>query len=450
MQWGVLILAVMIAGCSTGPRPWEQTWLREPAPGPQARDAAGKVVVDLPTVLRLAGTNSLEVAWVRERVHEAHARLSLAQERFLPYATPSVFYKRHEGETQGTEGNFVDVEKQQFFGGAGGTLSLAVGDAIFSTLAARQRLDGAHADLEARERSITLEAALAYYDLLRETLKVRVAEQSMDVAEQLAGEFDAAVQAGRGFKGDVLRARIRQSDSRLARERALDGARQASIRLASVLRLPLDVELVPAETEPARLDLVPADGGEGEWLARAFAARPELRSAEAEIAASGHEEDAATYGPLVPELSASAMGGTLGPVFSESDETLDYSVALGWRIGPGGLFDAGRRDLAASRRSSAEIQRERVRQRVADEVRSAYAALRSRREQVGIAEQEVKDAEEALGLNRERQQAGMGLALEYLEAEGSLARARQDLYVALTEHNQAQLRLLIQSGGALR
>ena len=298
-------------------------------------------------------------------------------------------------------------------------------------------------------RSVTLDASLAYYDLLRETLKVRVAEQSVEVAEQLAAEFDAAVQAGRGFKGDVLRARIRQSDSRISRERALDGARQASSRLASVLRLPLDIELVPAELDPAKLDLVPAEGVEAEWIARAFAARPELRAAEAEIAASGHEEDAATYGPLVPELSASAVGGSFGPVFSESDDILDYGVALGWRIGPGGLFDPGRKDLAASRRSSAEIQLERARQRVADEVRSAFAALRSRQLQVGIAEQEVKDAEEGLALNRERQGAGMGLPLEYLEAEVSLARARQDLYVALTEHNQAQLRLVIQAGGPL-
>ncbi len=451
MRWRVCLLGVVLAGCSTAPREWDRPWLPEPAP----YEAAGGPVVegthpiDLPTVMRLAGANSLDVAWVREKVHEAHARRSLAVERFFPTVGPSLSYKRHTGETQGTEGNFVDVTKQQTFAGGAGTLSWQAGEAVYATLAASRRLEGARAGLAGAERAAVLDAAIAYYDLVRETRKASIAADSAVAAEKMAEEFDAAAQAGRGFRGDVLRARVRAADSRLQQSRALAAAKQASIRLVSLLRLAPGIDLTPAEEAPSRLALVSEGTTARDWIDRGLATRPEVAAAAAEAEAAGHDVDAAVYGPLVPEVSATASGGQLGPTLGEADDTADYVVSLGWKIGPGGLFDVGRRDLAASKRGQSEVELARARQRIVDEVRQAHAALLARAEQIALAEQEVRDAQEALDLNRERQKAGMGIPLEYLEAEISLARAHQDQAAALADYNQAQLRLLIQSGGAL-
>lgn len=245
----------------------------------------------------------------------------------------------------------------------------------------------------------------------------------------------------------MLRARVRQSSSRLARERALEGVQVASIRLASLLRLP-DVELMPAEAVPVKLALV--EGSPVEWMERAMIARPEIRRARAEVEAAATDEDAAVYGPLIPEVQVGVGGGVLGPTLSRSDDTLDTAMMLGWMFGPGGLFDAGRRELASARLGMAEIELARVSQRAVDDVRTAIAQRSSREGQLEIAEQAVKDAEEALRLNLERREAGAGLPLEVLEAEEALARARQDAFVAVTEYNQAQLRLLIHSGGAIQ
>lgn len=447
----VAIALVALAGCSTGPREWERPWLPEPAPYESKGRAVvgGTQAIDLPTVMRLAGANSLDVAWVREKVHEAHARRTLATERFLPTVGGTLSYKRHEGETQATDGTFVDVDKQATFGGGQGTLSWQLGEAVYETLAASRRLEGARAGLAAAERTAVLDAAVAYYDLVRETMKAAVAEDSAKAAEKMAADLKVGVDAGHGFQGDVLRARVRATDSRLAGLRAVAAAKQASIRLVSLLRLAPGIDLVPVEGTPARLALVPEGMREADWIAQALASRPEVRAAEAEAAATRHEANAAVYAPLVPEVQGSASGGRLGDTLGDAGGTADYAVSLGWKVGPGGLFDLGRRDLTASKRGQAEVERARVRQRVVDEVRQAHAALANRAEQLALAEDEVKDAAEALRLNEERRKAGMGLPLELLEAEIALARAKADRATALADYDQAQLRLLLSSGGDL-
>ncbi len=447
----VALALVALAGCSAGPREWERSWLPEPVPYAAKGQPVveGTQPIDLPTVMRLAGANSLDVAWVREKVHEAHARRTLATERFLPTVGGAFTYKRHEGVTQATDGTFVDVEKQQTFGGGQGTLSWQLGEAVYETLATSRRLEGARAGLAAAERTAVLDAAIAYFDLVRETMKAQVAEDSAKAAEKMAADLKVGVDAGHGFQGDVLRARVRAADSRLARSRATASAKQASIRLVSLLRLSPGIDLVPVEEAPARLALVPEGMREADWIAQALASRPEVRAAEAEAAATRHEASAAVYAPLVPDVQGSASGGQLGDTLGNSGDTADYAVSVGWKVGPGGLFDLGRRDLTVAKRGQAEVELALVRQRVVDEVRQARAALSNRAEQLALADDEVKDAAEALRLNEERRKAGMGLPLELLEAQVALARAQADQATALADYDQAQLRLLLSSGGDL-
>jgi outer membrane protein TolC len=87
-----------------------------------------------------------------------------------------------------------------------------------------------------------------------------------------------------------------------------------------------------------------------------------------------------------------------------------------------------------------------VRQRVGDEVRTAQAQAKAKGEQLRVAEQAVRDAEEALTLNQERQARDIGLPLEVLQAEEALTRARLDHFLTIIEFNQAQLRLFAAAG----
>lgn len=176
-------------------------------------------------------------------------------------------------------------------------------------------------------------------------------------------------------------------------------------------------------------------------LKEALERRPEVRQAESELAAHQHDQTAATWGPLLPEIQLDAVAGGLGPVPSDLKSTEDYAVTVGWRLGPGGLFDPARRRLAESRVRQAEIQVERVRQRISEEVLSSVARLRAKAEQMQLADQAARDADEALRLARERQSRQIGLPLEVLRAEEALTRARLDHYTAMIDYSQSQLRV---------
>lgn len=434
-----------LVGCG-GPRPWEAPWAAQPVRPVEA----GPYAVDLPTVLRLAGANNLDVAIVRESAHEAYGAERIAEEKFWPTAGLSALFRRHEGLTQGTDGKFVDVDKQQLFAGGRMQARWEPGDAIFSKLAASQRFEGSLHRLEAAEQSVSLEAAVAYFDLLREVLRGRISEQSVQISEKLVAQLESAVSLGRSFKGDLLRSRVQLAGHRLNVLRAKESMGVASIRLASILRLAQEIQLVPVEDRAAPLALVPPETTVEVALRDAFDKRPEIQEALAELAASRHEQTSATWGAAIPDVYVDVAPGGLGPTPGKMRDTLDYSVMMGWRIGPGGLFDPGRQHLADARAAKAEINLERARQRVTEQVSIAWTQWKSRLEQMQIAEQAIKDAEEALDLNVKRQATGVGIPLEVIQAEEALTRARLDYLTSVIDFNQAQLRLFAYRGSRLR
>jgi outer membrane protein TolC len=461
----LFFLSMLLMGCATAPRPWDAPWPKDAVPyvPPESRSAVssavprtvsevvpqavqGRFPIDLPTVLRLAGANNLDIAFVREKVHEAYARTQLVEEQLWPMLGPEFTFRRHGGLTQATEGTFLDVDKQQTFAGLRAGLRWDVGEAIFSTLAASRRYEGAQATLEATRENVLLEAAQTYYDLVREHLREQVAVASAGVSEKLAGEIEVSVRAGRGFQGDVLRARVQHSLSRLEILRAREGIKVAELRVSTLLRLSLGIELFPVEGVPAPLTLVDPGVADAEILQEALERRAEIKVGLREVEASRREKEGAAWGPLIPTIVAEASPGGLGPVLSDLKSTEDYGVSVQWRFGAGGLFDFARYNLTQAKTRQAEIDLGRIRQGVTEQLMASLVQLRAKDEQMKLAESAIKDAEESLKLNQERQAGNIGLPLEVLQAEEALARARLNFYTAVVEYNQAQLRAFTYSG----
>src|ERR1043165_7582569 len=65
-------------------------------------------LIDLATALRLAGAQNLDVAIARERVKEAKAQHDQARMQFLPWLSPGIGYRRHDGNIQDVVGNVFD------------------------------------------------------------------------------------------------------------------------------------------------------------------------------------------------------------------------------------------------------------------------------------------------------------------------------------------------------
>src|SRR5579859_5746009 len=76
----------------------------------------GPSPIDLPTVLRLAGAQNLDIQIARQQLKEAEANRSSALEQFFPWLAPGVAYHRRDGLAQGVPSGVVtDANYQSYY-----------------------------------------------------------------------------------------------------------------------------------------------------------------------------------------------------------------------------------------------------------------------------------------------------------------------------------------------
>ncbi|MBI4326428.1 MAG: TolC family protein [Chloroflexi bacterium] len=402
-------------------------------------------LIDLPTALRLAGAQNLDVQLAREKLAEAKANRDVAVAQFFPWLSPGITYRRHDNLIQETTGNILDVHKQSYAPGATLGSTLDLGDAIYRSLTAKQLAEAAGQALEAQRQETTLAAAQGYFDLLMSQTGVSVAQEAVGISANYEQQVQHAVAAGIAFKGDQLRVKVQAERNRLLLRQALEQQRNAAARLAQTLRLDPAVALAASEADLAPLTLVEPTQALDSLVQQALLSRPESGQNRSLVEAARQAQKGAVYGPLVPSLGAQAFFGGLGGGKRGGPGSLgeqeDYAVGLAWRIGPGGLFDSGRIQAADARRSAAQIQADKTRDDITRQVVEAFTRFHSLADQMDIAKQALTAAEEGLRLAQARKEFAVGIVLENIQAEQDLTRARLDYLKAVVESNKAQYAL---------
>lgn len=407
--------------------------------------------VDLATTLRLAGGNPIDLELARNQVRQAEAKYAETRMKFFPWFTVGAAYNRLDGNFQDAPGDILDVSKQSYQGRLGLVAELRIGEAIYQSLAAKQRAAAAGHALETTRQTLVAEAATAYFDLLRAQAALQVNEQSKKLASDYESQITAAVSAGIVPEVDQYRAQAQALRNELATRKALEAIQLASARLCEMLRLPDGLDLRGQDAELIPLDYTAPDTPIGEQVRRAFDQRPELRSREALREAAATERQATVTAPLIPDLSLHANAGRLGGGkdgatgnFNGSDDLL---VGLGWRIGPGGLFDQARIASADANEMAEGILLEKARLRISREVLEAIARLRSVSSQLTTTRKLLEASEKAYTLCRDRSTSGIGGVVETLRAEEDLNFARLAWFGLTTSYNHAQIALRRATGG---
>src|SRR5689334_23669888 len=124
--------------------------------------------IDLPTALRLAGAQNLDVQIARERLKEAIANRQSAVEQFIPWLAPGVVYHRRDGVAQAVPSGIIsDAHYQSYSPGAAVGAQVMLGDAIYNSLAAKQLVKASAQGLEAQQQDSILSAAQRYFELAK-------------------------------------------------------------------------------------------------------------------------------------------------------------------------------------------------------------------------------------------------------------------------------------------
>ncbi|MFT7721318.1 MAG: efflux transporter outer membrane subunit [Roseateles sp.] len=263
---------------------------------------------------------------------------------------------------------------------------------------------------------VALQADEALLRITRDTLASR--EQSLGLIRQ---RFEGGVASELDLRaGESALQAARVALAQVQRQRALDqNALVLLLGTAPPADLPAPTGLL-ADFEP--LAELPA-GLPAEVLAR----RPDIRQAEAQLAAADANIGAARAA-FFPRIT---LTGNYGTTSSQLDQLFKNSV---WSFAPSliqPLFDAGRNranlDAARAQRDAATAQYERAIQSAFRDVADALAGRATLAEQRS-AQAALVDAESRrLSLAQERYRAGIASSLDVLDAQRSLFTAQQAL-----------------------
>lgn len=435
----------------------------EPVPIPDTDSTTETFPIDLPTALRLAGANNLQIALASERIEEAYANVAAADAKWIPSLNGGVVYNRHNGRIQATEGDVVEVSRGSLFvgggvglgnaplnGGSGGParffVDLSIADVLFEPLAARQVADAAGANGDAVFNDTVLKVAAGYLGLVRAQAKTELLEEAVQHGERLAKITGDFARAGEGYEADSQRAVAALAARRRELLQSRERTQVAAATLARLLRLDPTTELIATDRHPVPIAIVDEAESLEDLIGQAIAARPEVSRQEALIAASYTRTDQERWRPWLPHVYAGFTGGGFGgngnsDVKSFSDRT-DLDVAAVWELESFGFGNASRRRQRASQHQQAHLMSEQVRDRVAAEVTHAYHRVRSRREQMDAVEPQVKAAERALELNFNGIRGAVRRPIEAPQAIDAFVDAKLQQVDTILDYSAAQFELL--------
>lgn len=405
---------------------------------------ADPAFVDLRTVMKLAGANNDEIQLARTKHNEAVAESKQAWQRFWPALSLGAGYRGHDGRLQDIAGNVFNANKQQYNVGTGVMIDWSPGDIYYAALAAKQKALAAEHLAEKARIDIVTQSVERYYDLLAAEASMVIMEDDLRLTEDYAKQLEGAVTAGTAFRADLLRVKSQISRAKLAIRQGEEARDLAAAKLAEILRLTPDAAL-----RPAKSDLVPVKMMSGKGVATMISLaqqnRPEMQAAQAIHSSMDAEKDRARIAPMIPSVQAGYTVGGFGggpgvggQQWGNFGRQQDFYLGLGWKIGPGGLFDRQRQNIANAREESASLQTSLVKAAIGREVVEAATRSQSASDQIKINDEAVDAAEEMTKLAKERQASQVGVVLEYLLAREELTRARQSRVKAVTDFNKAQ------------
>lgn len=409
-------------------------------------DSVAEVPIDLSSAFRLAGEQSPRIAIAEASAREAAGQALSSLERFLPTVSGELTLLRHEGLTQGTQGEFVDVSKQS--SRAAGRISalLELDKAPFELLEARRHQAAAANARERVEDSTLLAVASAYFDLLASVTEESNTKRLVDITQDLVNQSERGLEIGTSSEIEVARFRAQLTRLQILWLQSRETAAVASARLASLLTLAQPISLRPVDEEIRPLGLVDTSASLDQWLNHALNASPSVAAAEQSSEAARWRLRQAVWGPLLPRIEAYALMGSFGPGWNELRDSRNYGVSMKWTIGPNGLLDLGRirsNSARVSRQTASQIA---VTSKVSEDAVRTYYQVRSRAAIVRTAEEGAVQAERTLSLALQRRELGIGPALEVIDATELLVRSLNDRSRAIADYNIAQLSYLALTG----
>lgn len=374
-------------------------------------------------------------AWLTVQAQEA--RLKSAKSGYYPTLDLSASQTRSFGDGGSSDRTGASL--------SAGWLLYDFGARAADKRQARQVLSAVQASQENTTQKVMQAAVDAYYVWYAADESLTAARASEDAARETLRATETRQRVGAGTLADVLQARTALSQASLSVIQR-DGTREiarGTVAQALGLPAPSTVTLAPPP-ENLPTDLQPPAF---EGLAAALPdRRPDLRAQKfsVEAAKASYESIDAQDRPTISLVASDGLSRS-SPGNNDTTESGSVGLQLKIPLFAGGRYQA--QEIVAARQVDiAETDYERQKLGATSELWTAWQGVRTSAATVGASRDLVASASEAHRAALARYRAGLGSLIEVLNAQSTLADARQQEAAARFNWHRARVALIKSSG----
>jgi outer membrane protein TolC len=396
-------------------------------------------VYTIEEAVAVAQEHNPDILIARKKVLAARGSFIEARSGFYPSLTSSGLYDKRQTQSE------TNLRQEDYDATIRLEQNLYTGGQVTSQRAIGQlNIDKANYELQEIVSRVTMDARIAFNEILLNRAKVHVREQSVRVLDGELTNQQEQLNAGIVGKLNVQRAEVALANERPELFNAQTQLKNSYLRLAELLGIDLRSGAHAAPIDVAgELQYLPNHPDLNDCLARADVNRPVIRARQKDIEIEDQQYvlDRSATRPHVRAFSGyeiySERDPDVGPEFN-------YGGVVGinatWNIFDG-FATKGRMQATRARRGAAVEALAAARRSVASEVRSAFYDLQQADRVLETETQNVQTADEALEMAKSNFAAGLGTQLDILQAAADVTRTRTTRLSAIYLHNVALARL---------
>lgn len=427
----VCLLGVLLTAAAMAQPPAEPPPQRLPDLGTPLR-------VTPDTAAQLAVSRSTQIAINEQQVVSARGQLREVKAMTRVHVDGSASYTRSGPPTTFELPGDTGGQTIEFSPTASHRESVQVTLPVYTGGRLRFATRAAHAGIAAAEQGgmatavqTAIAARQAVYGVLRLQQLVIVAEQRLTAVAEHLRIAQAMFDAGTAPRFEVV-----QAETELARARgdvihARTGVAQQKAVLTQLLLAPQGTEIITEEGVPPTLP----EGDQHALIGAALQERPEIGVMEATVRA---RESLVRLAHAQNDPSAAVVGQVTNQSATIASAGLSWSLTASVTVP---IYDGGEKEAKVTQAQAdletARLNLESAQQQIALQVTQALLSVDDGREALAVAEQGETEARERLRIAQVRFTNGVGLGVEVLDAQTTLAaaqtqvvNARYDLQVA--------------------
>lgn len=274
------------------------------------------------------------------------------------------------------------------------------------------------------------EADKAYWTYISVSEKVKLAQQAVNMLDEIVQKARNAHEVGMANRNDLLKAQVEYNSARLNLQKAQNGLMLSSMDLCRVTGLPFNTGITPLDT------IIPINIPTDILLSNvALEKRPEYRLMQKNISLQ-EQNIRLTKADFMPVAGIQAGYNHIGGIkFSGTDfSNSSLNVLASVKI-PIFHWGEGIKKISAARidKEISELEMEKNQQLLQLEMEQARLNLQLAGERITMNENALEQAEENLRVSRDNYEVGMETVTGYLMAQTQWHQSRSELIDSKTD-----------------